>query len=313
MSTKAIFKNFHAAKKTAIAAAIASASLSSFAAITCTDPTASSANFAYVAGTNNSSAGQSGLNNIVQSNVSFSCTRTLLTDTTVRFGVDNGAPGGGQRAVNASAPAFSIGYNVYKNATCTDLLNDNSNPGRLEFNLTAAVNVAQQINAVFFTCIKNAQALTSYPAGLYTDTAMMFVRPVGGLVTKNSLQININAPALCSINGLPATNTIPLIYTAFQNTAAFNFASFNADCTNLLPYTMAVNPTSGVVGGLNYQLGLSSGLTSGSATNIGITPLNDIGGSSGRKVHYINAVMQAGQAGQVGAPLSSAHTLTITY
>ncbi len=302
---------------TPIAAALlfASAASGSFAAITCTAASASNSNFAYVASTNNASPGQSGANNVVINNVSFSCTRTTTTPNTVAFGVTNGLfNAGGNRARLAGTPNRHVSYNTFKDAGCTAPLDDGNTGGRITTTLTGPLNMPELVNLQFFTCVIAAQALTSFPAGVYVDTANMNIRYTGGTAIDHTtpLSVNINAPAICGISGLPATNTINFSYTAFQNFAAFQFASFNANCTDLLPYSMAVSPISGVVGGLNYQLGLST-VSQGNAGSLGPTSLSDIGGSLGTKVHFINAAMQSGQAGQVGAPLSSAHTLTITY
>jgi hypothetical protein len=293
---------------------LASATNMGYAAITCTAAGASSANFAYVANTSNTTLGQSGANNVVQNNVSFSCTRNTANPNTVQFGVTNGLyPSGGNRARLAGPTNFHVSYNTFQDAACSVTLTD-ANPNRITKTLTGPLNVAETVNVQFYTCITQSQALPSFPSGIYTDTANMNIRYAGGTAIDQTspLQVSVNAPAVCSISGLPATNTLNFSYSAFQNTAAFRFASFNANCTNLLPYTMALNPVAGVVGGLNYQLGLSTG-SQGSASSLGPTSLNDVGGSLGTKVHFINAAMQSGQAGQIGAPLSSIHTLTISY
>jgi Spore Coat Protein U domain len=299
------------------ALALMCAAGNSFAAINCTAPSASSSNFAYVASTNNGSPGQSGANNVVTNNVSFSCTRTTANPNTVQFGVTNGGnvSGGSNRARNAGPPISFISYNTYKDAGCSSSapLDDGNGGGRITTTLVGPLNTPETVNIQFYTCVTLNQALTSFPAGIYTDQANMNVRYQGGgsAIDKTTpLSVNINAPAVCSIGSLPPT--INLTYTAFQNTAAFQFAQFNAQCTNLLPYTMAVSPAAGVVRGVNYQLGLSTG-SQGGAGSIGSTPLSDVGGSTGTKVHFINASMQAGQAGQIGGATSNIHTLTITY
>ncbi len=312
-----VFELLQARLKPALAAClVASAASSSFAAITCTPASASSSNFAYVANTNNASPGQSGANNVVTNNVSFTCTRTTANPNTVAFGVTNGlyVSGGVNRVRLAGTPNRFISYNTFKDAACSVTLNDGSAANRIVTTLTGPLNTPETVNLQFFTCVVTAQALTSFPAGVYTDSANMNIRYAGGtgIDQVTLLSVNVNAPAICGISGLPASNTINFSYTAFQNTAAFQFASFNANCTDLLPYNMAVSPTAGVVGGLNYQLGLSTG-SQGSAGSLGPTSLNDVGGPLGVKVHFINAAMQSGQAGQIGAPTSSSHALTITY
>lgn len=304
---------------TAAVALLACVASTSRAAVTCTPISNSNAYFTYVSNTSSGSGGAAGAANVVQNTVSFSCTRTGgLTPNQVFFGVTNGLyPSGGNNRAKFSPPDSFVRYGTFKDAACSQILNDGSammGAGRISIPLTAALGVAQPITVVFYTCIDTAQNVTSLPAGVYIDTPNMNLRYSGGGGAGDQvalLNVNINVRGVCSVENL--TPTINLTYQAFQNSAEFASGQFTARCTNLLQYTMAVSPTSGVVRGVNYQLGLSSGSGPGDATNIGPTSLNDVGGSSGTKMHYINAVMQAGQAGQVGAPLSSAHTLTITY
>jgi hypothetical protein len=101
-------------------------------------------------------------------------------------------------------------------------------------------------------------------------------------------------------------------YNAFSPTAVFAGTSFRANCTNYLPYTMTLDPVSGVVGGLRYTLGLSLA-AAGTASNTGPTSLSTQGNATGTATHYINGSMQANQAGQSGTIVPQTHTLTITY
>lgn len=283
-----------------------------FAAVTCTSFSNSSAYFTYASGTGSSSPA-----NVVANTVSFNCTRTgSLNPAAVFFGVTNGPnAGAGNNRAAFGSPASYVSYNTFKDAGCSQTLNDGTgiNNFRISIPLTAALNVAEPLSVTFYTCINNAQNVTSSPAGVYTDAPNMNLRfnNGGGAGDRVALlNVSINVRGVCSIADLPTT--LPLTYTAFQTLAAFNAISFKANCTNLLQYTMALSPTSGVAGGLNYQLGLSTG-SAGSAGSVGPTSLNAVGNSTGSQVHFINASMQSGQAGQVSAPLTSPHTLTITY
>jgi Spore Coat Protein U domain len=285
------------------------------AAITCGPMSTTSASFAYVPGTNNNSASPSGANNVVMNTVTVSCTRDSASPNTVQLGVTNGlhAPPG-NRAQLVSPTPFYVRYNTFQDAACMNTLTDGSG-NRLTATLTAPLNTPQSITYTFYTCINQAQTLASFPAGVYTDAPNVNLRFQGGGLAIDQTQpmpVSINAPAACSISNLPASNSIPLTYTAFQSSPAFNFVSFNANCTNLLPYTMSLDSQFGVVGGLRYQLGLTT-TAQGSAAAVGGTTAADVGGPTGTKVHYINAVMSAGQAGQIGLPTSNSHVLTIAY
>lgn len=295
---------------TAVVWLLGSAGSSSFAAVTCTQFSSSNASFTYAPG---SSAA-----NVVQTTVSFSCTRTgSLTPNQVFFGVTSGQNvSNGVNGAAFGSPASFVRYVIFKDASCSQVLNDdpaNSGGNRIAIPLTAARDAAQQIDVVFYTCISSAQNVTSFPVGVYTDAPDMNLRYKPGndpAERTAKLNVSITVKGSCSIANLPSG--IRLTYQAFQNTAAFASGQFNAVCTNSLPYTMKVSPISGVVRGLNYRLGLSTD-SEGSATSIGPTSLNDVGGELGTKVHFINAVMQAGQAGRVSLEESNQHTLTITY
>ena len=129
-------------------------------------------------------------------------------------------------------------------------------------------------------------------------------------VATSSINVNVYAPAVCSISNGPGQVTFS--YSAFSPAAVFAGTSFRANCTNYLPYTMTLDPVSGVVGGLRYTLGLSLD-AAGTASNTGPTSLSTQGNATGTATHYINGSMQANQAGQSGTIAPQTHTLTITY
>jgi hypothetical protein len=285
------------------------------AAITCGALSAQTLNFAYVTGTNSFNT-----NNFLQSTVSVVCTRTAAGDaTTLSLGANNGSFQSGGNANNArqtvAGTNYDIRYDLYRNSLC-------GTPSATNFRDTAgtrilatfpstALNTPLTLTFDYWACIPS-QTVTSFPAGLYVDTVNLTLRAVVGgadpTITTGTIAVNIYAPAKCSISNGPGN--VSFNYTAF-GAAVFKFTQFNADCTNFLPYGMALSPTTGVVGGLRYQLGLSNAV--GSANSIGSTPLTSTGGAAGTKIHYINGVMDAGQAGTAGAVTPQIHTLTITY
>ena len=76
---------------------------------------------------------------------------------------------------------------------------------------------------------------------------------------------------------------------------------YTVRCSNTLPYTMALNATTGTLLGLNYTLAVSSA----SATGTGL-PQN----------YTVNGSIAAGQAGTCATAscnATQAHVLTITY
>jgi hypothetical protein len=300
--------------------------LPAMAAITCLPPSITSVNFAYVEGTTAIGATPSA-NNIMSNEVTVVCTRNLASDPmTVSLASNSGnnptVPGGSlnQGKLNSGGVDYFIRYNAFRNAGCTQSWGTTNATRLVASFVSAAAGVAETLRFPYWGCMTGAstQSFTgSPPNGLYIDQLTLTFyagnissSPVIPSAAPGVVNVNIYAPAKCSITGLATTNTIVFNYTAF-GVANFKFATFNANCTNLLPYTMSLSTTSGVVSGLKYQLGLSNAL--GSASAVGTASLASTGGTLGTKVHYINAVMDAGQAGTSGAAVPQSHTLTITY
>ncbi len=285
-----------------------------YATITCTQLAATEINFAFVSGTNSTSA-----NNVMSNSITVSCARSAAGDpTTLTLDADNGTHNATGNQNNTQLGTNNIRYDLFRNAACTQPWRFQTAGVRLSATfLGTALNVPEILTFNYWGCIPGQVSVNSFPAGLYTDTVNTKLyagaatgSPLVSGTSASTVQINIYAPAKCSITGLAAANTIVFNYTAF-GAADFKFATFNANCTNLLPYSMSLNATSGVVGGLKYQLGLSN--APGSASAVGSASLASTGGPLGTKVHYINAVMDAGQAGTSGAVVPQSHTLTISY
>jgi spore coat protein U-like protein len=283
------------------------------AAITCGPLSTQILNFAYVTGTNSFNT-----NNILPATVSVTCSRTAAGDaTTLTLGADNGTFPSGGNANNARLTFLGVNndirYDLYRNNLCGTPSATNfrdTNGTRISSTFpTTTLNTPFTLTFDYWACIPS-QAVASFPAGVYLDTVILTLRAGNAnppLVT-GTIQVNINAPAKCGISNGP--NLMVFSYTAF-GPASFQFTQFNANCTNFLPYTMVLSPSNGVVAGLRYQLGLSDAV--GSATAIGPASLSRTGGPTGTRIHTINGVMDAGQAGTAGAPVPQPHTLTITY
>jgi spore coat protein U-like protein len=288
------------------------------AVVTCGALSTSTLNFVYFSGTSSTDPRN------VQSNVvTVTCTRTsnaapertmVLTANSGLHQVSavvNGAISGGN-AANV------IRYNLYRAAPTASGCNltFGSTPAtQLAINFALPPNTPETFTFNYWGCI-SSQAIASFPEGLYTDVVGLTLSNPGLAATPantnvQAISVNIYAPARCGVTGL---GNITFAYTAFQTSPSFQSTQFNANCTNTLPYTLSLvanGASSGVVAGLRYQLGLSD--TVGSAANIGPTSISRAGGATGTKVHTINAVMDAGQAGTAGAAVPQPHTLTITY
>ena len=235
--------------------------------------------------------------NINQTYFTVTCTRNLAADpASVNYSAfpNDGlyALGGNNRAAFG---ASRIRYETFKDAACGIRWRSNSPfAGTITFGALIGT-LSTQTN--FWGCIPAGQA--GLPAGLHTDTVTMTLSyGPNPQATSNSVSpVSITPPSDCKITTAPGN--IIFTYTAFGPAQAAS-TTFGTTCTNLLPYTMALDTTSGVVSGLQYSLTVAA-----SSTGTGLP-----------QTHTINGSMPAGQAGICAAAScvnSQIHTLTITY
>lgn len=139
-------------------------------------------------------------------------------------------------------------------------------------------------------------------AALAVTTSLFAFAPVAGATTTAPSGFNVTATltSACAITSGPAD--VAFTYTSFQGGAATGTGgAFQVSCTNTLPYTMALDATSGTVIGLNYTLSLSAA---------GGT------GNGAAQSYTVNGSMVSGQAGSCGVAScsgSQGRTLTVTY
>jgi hypothetical protein len=121
-----------------------------------------------------------------------------------------------------------------------------------------------------------------------------------GTVGPTNFNVTVNLTSSCSLTAAPTD--VAFSYTSFQGAPSVATpSSFSVKCTNLRPYTMALDATSGSVIGLNYTIALSAA----GATGTGIDQTYSITGN-----------MASGQSGNcAGASCTGTdvRTLTITY
>jgi len=284
-------------------------SLTAYAAITCSISPPAGVNFAYVTNTDNTSPA-----NVQQGAVSATCTRTSSGDTTaLSLAVSDGLYKSGPTnyaELLSGGIKYDISYDFFMDSACSTTWSN-----KVKSSITATIsnpslNVPVTTTFPYWACKPSIQAVSTYPTGLYTDRVDLTLSANKNNVATSSINVNVYAPAVCSISNGPGQVTFS--YSAFSPAAVFAGTSFRANCTNYLPYTMTLSPVSGVVGGLRYTLGLSLA-TAGTAGNTGPTSLSTQGNATGTATHYINGSMQANQAGQSGTIVPQTHTLTITY
>lgn len=115
-----------------------------------------------------------------------------------------------------------------------------------------------------------------------------------------NFNVTVNLTSACSITAGPTD--VAFTYTSFQAAAASSTGgAFSVKCTNLLPYTLSLDSTTGTVIGLNYSLALSAA---------GGT------GNGNAQAYSVNGTMAAAQSGNCAAATcsgSQVRQLTVTY
>lgn len=237
---------------------------------------------------------------ITQTSYSITCSRgvdaTDPTTTAYAVKVNNGLTPQGQNNQAVSGTNL-LRYDTFTNSTCSAPWKANTIVPSPAGTITMVGLAPTTVTQNFWGCI--AAGLTPV-AGTYTDTVIMTptysTGVVGGVGT---FPVTIITPATCTIASIP---NITLAYGgAFSSTPVTATTLAPVTCSNNLPYTLAVSPTSGVSAGINYSLTLpASGTGTGSLQNITIT-----------------ATAPTGQAGTCAAAACTGaaqpHTLTVTY
>jgi spore coat protein U-like protein len=253
--------------------------------------------------------------NITATSFSVTCTKDNAgrrATSTVSYQVTAGnglQPTGTQnRAVKG---ASFLNYSVATNAACTTPWKGATALPAPAATFTMAMNTTVTNTYTFYGCIPAGQAAAA-PVGNYTDTVTLTIaRPGGGggriTFTNGTFPVTIVAPASCTLTTPPGA--VAFTYAAFSKTAALSSSTYGVTCSSLLPYTMTLDATVGVVAGLNYTLALN---TTGTG---GVNPLTSTGTGAAQSF-FINGTMAAGQAGTCAAKTctgTQARTLTISY
>jgi len=138
-------------------------------------------------------------------------------------------------------------------------------------------------------------------------SALAMNASAAGSVTGN-FDVTINLTSACRITTAPGN--IAVSYTSFVGTDQSNTTPFAVQCTNTLPYTMALSAATGTLLGLNYTLVIRN---SGDTADVTGTQTAGAAATSFR----IKATVGSGQQGTCATPTcsatSAAQTLTISY
>jgi len=274
-----------------LAMALAMASLAAHGAISCTF-SATGWTTAYVPST--------AATNITQSTITVTCQRNALFDgTTANFTIsaNNGTHAAGQQNRAQLNAANRINYENYQDSGCGTVWNATGG-GRISGSITALTGFTPKTTTIsFWGCVPGSQ--TGHAAGTYTDTVTMTLNYGGATNPTATFPVAIVTPASCTISTAPGA--VAFTYSAFQASAANASTTFQVTCTNLLPYTMALDATTAVIAGLQYSLSLSGA---------GAT------GTGAAQNYTITGTMPADQAGTCvtsSCATTQVRTLTISY
>lgn len=245
---------------------------------------------------------------ITQTSVTVTCNRALLSDAasvTYFVAVNNGmnAGGGFNRAVRpGGGGANRINYDTYRDSACATIWSVLANriTGTINF---AGTGVMMQTRS-WWGCVPAAQVGKN--AGTFSDTVTMTLTAAGTTIVGApfTFPVTIIHPATCNIGPVPGD--VVFNYTSFAAAPVVAGTTFGLNCTNGMPYTMALDAYAGTILGLNYTLTLNSGVLGGNGTGLAV-------------VIPIDGTMAAGQSGTCSATppatcnASQARTLTITY
>ena len=266
------------------------------AAISCTTVTSAGGYISYVSNTTAS----------VQATFTISCNRSATSDSTTqgyKVSVDNGLNGSGpgktqNNAVNGTA---KLAYELYTDSACTTKWQGATTiNGTVDWGTTSNLGTITQQQS-FWICITAKQAPAN--SGAYTDTVTMTAKNNGGSAfsINGTIPVTFYAPALCTVTQAPSPSSLTLAYAAFQPGVSSGTSTFKVQCTNGMPYTLALDMSEDVLVGIRYQLSLSGTSANGSGT---------------AQSYTVTVSAPSGQAGTCTTGTCSGtktHTITIAY
>jgi spore coat protein U-like protein len=238
--------------------------------------------------------------NISTGTVTVSCTRAISDPNTFAYSVtaDNGLqPNGSTNRVQLAANRYN--YELYRTTPYTNgnrwqLQNANRITGTINF----GAGLAATNTAPFDLRIPPLQTIA--PAGTYTDTVSVTLRNSGGTtINATAFGVSVITSNSCQLSTPPGS--LNFSYTSFQGSPVSQNTTFQARCTSGLPYTVALDATSGNLLGLNYSLSVSPTGRTGSGVEQSFT---------------ITGTIAAGQGGTCALAScngSESRTLTVTY
>ena len=237
-----------------VALALGAFAWPTFAAVTCTASVTS-----IVKGYDPNATGAT----VATGSYTVSCTRLATDPNTFNWslGADNGTHySGAQNRVQLGTRTYN--YELYR---LTPYINANRWQDAASTRFTGTVSFGTQLSGSstgsFDLMLTGPQ--TVRPAGTYTDTVTVTVRNAGSgaMLSQSTFSVSIITIASCTLATPPGN--INFAYTSFQVSAATASTNFGVNCTTGIPYTMALDATSGTLLSLPYTLSLSQSASTG--------------------------------------------------
>jgi len=245
--------------------------------------------------------------NVTTGSYTISCTRAAGDANSLAWslGADDGqhqtgtSPSTNQVRRNGSN---LLTYEVYRAPYSSPAVNtwgDVAGSTRFTGTLSFGASLTASQSGTFDLAVFAGQ--TGHVAGNYTDSVNVFLRSGINTLTTASFGVTVLTSNACRFVSPPSD--INFIYTSFQAAVANASTTFSVRCTSALPYTMALDATSGTIASVNLSYALA--LSQTSATGNGVP-----------QSYSINGTMAGGQTGKCATATCSAsqtRTLTISY
>lgn len=240
--------------------------------------------------------------NVTTGSYTVSCTRLVTDAATLTYNLraDNGLqPTGVLNRVQLGATTNRYSYELYRQAP---YVNSNRWQAGTATQFLGTINFGAGLSgsAIGTFDLRLAGSQPVVLGGTYSDTVTVTLRQnLAGILSTTAFGVIVVTPNTCQINTAPGN--ISFMYTTFQASPATASTTFDTQCTTGLPYTLALDATSGTILGLNYTLSLSANNATGNGSN---------------QTFSIDGSIANGQAGNctiANCSGSQTRTLTISY
>jgi len=243
----------------------------------------------------------SAVQNVTTGSYTITCTRLASDPNTFawQLGVNNGLnPGGGFNRVQRVGGAAGDHYNYETYRSAGNRWGDTGG-NRFSGTLNFAGALTAAAYGPFDITMPGSQTVD--PAGTYVDTLTARLRDgAGTTIDTANFNVTVVTTNSCQISVPPGN--VSFAYTSFQPAAAAASTTYGVRCTTALPYTMALDATSGTLLGLNYTLS--------------IAPASAGTGTGATQSYTINGSIAGGQGGTCATAMctgSQTRTLTLSW